>query len=137
MSMSGLTLLSQIEKKVDWLAARSQILSKNVANADTPGYRTQDLKPFSLTRTLQGAPALALASTSSGHITDSPRVSQVPVLDDNLPITETSPDGNQVSIEDQMTKVADTGMEYQTMTNLYRKQLSMLKTAIGRGGASA
>ena len=49
---------------------------------------------------------------------------------------ETVPSGNAVSLEEQMMKVADTAGQYQLITNLYRKQIGMIKTALGRGDTS-
>jgi flagellar basal-body rod protein FlgB len=37
-----------------------------------------------------------------------------------------------VVVEEQMIKVAETQMDYQLVTNLYRKHVDMIKTAIGR-----
>jgi flagellar basal-body rod protein FlgB len=48
-------------------------------------------------------------------------------------IMKPRPTGNKVSLEEQMTKMADTGMEFQTITNLYRKHIAMMKMALGRG----
>jgi flagellar basal-body rod protein FlgB len=44
---------------------------------------------------------------------------------------EVSPDGNGVVLEQQMTSLAQTQADYQMATELYRKQIGMLKTAIG------
>ena len=41
-------------------------------------------------------------------------------------------DGNSVVVEEQMVKAAETQMDYQLVTNLYRKHVDMIKTAIGR-----
>jgi len=40
-----------------------------------------------------------------------------------------------VSLEDEMIKVSDTTSDYQLMTNLYKKQVGLIKTAIGRSGS--
>jgi flagellar basal-body rod protein FlgB len=45
---------------------------------------------------------------------------------------EVAPDGNSVVVEEQVIKVAETQMDYQLITNLYRKHVDMIKTAIGR-----
>ena len=45
---------------------------------------------------------------------------------------ETRPSGNSVTLEDEMTKLADTQMDYQTVASLYTKSLSLLKIAIGK-----
>jgi flagellar basal-body rod protein FlgB len=39
-----------------------------------------------------------------------------------------------VVLEEQMMKVGQTSMDYQTITNLYKKQVNMIKTAIRSGG---
>lgn len=130
MDLQGLTLFQQMEQKLHWLSVRQTVLSENIANSDTPGYRPRDLKPFSA----ELGAAMALQRTSTGHMQAGGASSDgKPEVARDRSIIETSPDGNQVSLEDQLTKVADTGMEYQMLTNLYRKQLSMLKTALGRG----
>jgi flagellar basal-body rod protein FlgB len=38
-------------------------------------------------------------------------------------------------LEEQLVKVAETQMDYQTMTNLYRKHMQMFRIALGRGGS--
>jgi flagellar basal-body rod protein FlgB len=40
-----------------------------------------------------------------------------------------------VSLEDELIKVSETAADYQMMTNLYKKQIGMLKTALGKGGS--
>jgi len=42
--------------------------------------------------------------------------------------------GNAVDLEGELRKVSETSMDYQAMVNLYRKHVSMLRTAIGRNG---
>lgn len=136
MSLSGLTLFQQMEQKLGWLSARQNVLAQNVANAETPGYRAQDLKPFSFGRALELAGALPVARTNPAHLAGGADASPVPVVQTEEDALETSPDGNRISVEEQMMKVADTGMDYQAITGLYRKQLAMLKTALGRGGSA-
>jgi flagellar basal-body rod protein FlgB len=46
-------------------------------------------------------------------------------------ISEVNPSGNTVSIEEQMVKLGETQMEYETATGIYRKQSQMLKVALG------
>jgi len=45
------------------------------------------------------------------------------------------PDGNNVTLEDQLLKMGQVQTDFATMTNLYRKQMSLMKTALGRGGS--
>lgn len=43
-----------------------------------------------------------------------------------------NPNGNAVSLEEEMIKVADTQAQFQAAASLYSKAMSMMKTAIGR-----
>ena len=45
---------------------------------------------------------------------------------------EVSPTGNAVVLEDQMMKVAETQLDYQIVTSVYKKHIGMLKLALGR-----
>lgn len=134
MDLQGLALFRQLEQKIHWLSARQSVLAENIANANTPGYRSRDLKPFSFAQHLELGEALPMQVTRVGHMGGGTGASPIPVTQRDRFAVETSPDGNQVSLEDQLAKVGETGMEYQMITNLYRKHVGMIKTAIGRGG---
>ena len=43
--------------------------------------------------------------------------------------------GQPVAIESEMMRVSETAMDYQVITNLYRRQVAMIRTALGRGGS--
>lgn len=130
MDLTGLTVFRNMEQKMAWLSARQSVLAENVANADTPGYRAKDLSAFGGTEGSQ----LKMAVTNISHMGANGVTGGKPQPQRDRFAIETSPNGNQVSLEDQLTKVGETGMDYQFMTNLYRKNISMLKTAMGRGG---
>jgi flagellar basal-body rod protein FlgB len=42
-----------------------------------------------------------------------------------------TPSGNVVSLEQEMIKLSDTQIQYQTATNLYQKAVNMFRTALG------
>ena len=46
MDFSNLGLFKLITRRIDWLSQRQEILARNIANADTPGYRPLDIGPF-------------------------------------------------------------------------------------------
>ena len=45
---------------------------------------------------------------------------------------EITPEGNGVTLEDEMMKVTSNQMDYQAVTTLYSRSLRLLKTALGR-----
>lgn len=61
-----------------------------------------------------------------------PRTGSTIVVDSD--VSEIKPDGNSVTLEDQLLKLGKIQADFATMTNLYRKQQGLLKAALGRGG---
>ena len=48
--------------------------------------------------------------------------------------SEIKPDGNNVTLEDQLLKMGQIQADFATMTNLYRKSQGLLQSALGRKG---
>ena len=44
--LSSLGLFQAVKKRLNWLGQRQEVLAQNIANADTPDYRSADLKPY-------------------------------------------------------------------------------------------
>ncbi len=114
---------------MQWHQTRQKLLAENVANADTPRYRPHDLKPFA--EALAGNAAPSLARTNAGHLPEIEDRSGRFGNQDGRKF-ETAPSGNAVNLEDEMLKVADNQMEFQTAVTLYQRSLGYLRTALGR-----
>ena len=133
MDLRQLPLFAMMAKRMSWLADRHSVLAENIANADSPHYQARDLKPFSFERALDHAKAgLRPRATQSAHIRGLMTPANTGTEKQREPYEE-SLSGNNVVLEEQMMKVAETSMNYQLTANLYQKHLNMLKTAIGRG----
>ena len=135
--MSGkINIFEALVRRMSWLGQRQQVLTQNLANADTPDYVPQDLKdgPFARLLTRRLSPVEPTA-THASHLRVAPQGPARPAEgEDQRERFETAPSGNAVVLEEQLIKMAETQMDYQTMTNLYRKHIQMLRTALGRGG---
>lgn len=132
MDFSKLPLFSLISQRMGWLSDRQKVLAENVANADTPGYIARDLKPVDFAA-LANAASVRLQQTATDPRHIDARAGSGPkaaVMKDRK--AETTLSGNTVSIEQEMMKVADTAMDYQLITSLYRKQIGLIKAVIGR-----
>lgn len=134
MNLPEIPLLSMLRERMSWLNQRQDTLTQNVANADTPGYVAHDLKPLDFSEELKkaenpGQTAGQLMLTDPRHMSIS--TSNQPFDDVEVRDTEGSPNGNSVSLEQEMIKVSDTQAEFQAATNLYAKTITMMKTAIG------
>jgi flagellar basal-body rod protein FlgB len=123
----SLSLMDGLKARLQWLQARQSLVSSNIANANSPGFKPLDLQPFSAGSEQSG---LVMAATDAGHLTGmggGPTLSSL----HSLPF-ETKPSGNAVSLEDEMTKLADIQLDYQMASQLYSKSLGLLKIAIGK-----
>jgi flagellar basal-body rod protein FlgB len=105
---------NQLERYMDLLTARQKLVASNIANADTPGYRTRDLD---FQGEFQSAAGLA------------PEVVQVT----GLPVKN---DGNNVSLDREARLLAENAMRFQVASNLMKSEIHTLQTAITGGGQS-
>ena len=119
--------MDNLKSRLHWLEARQKLVSSNVANASTPGFKSRDLRPFSAEVLNKSVP---LAVTNAAHIASGSPFSDQSAL--KVGSFETMPDKNNISLEDQMTRLADIQIDYQTAASLYTKSLGLIKTAIGR-----
>jgi len=126
--------MSMLKSRMSWLEARQNVLSQNVANADTPGYVAHDLKPMDFESLLKKSAGSTfhggLATTDARHIAISSTTSGFG--SETAPDAEATPLGNSVSLEEEMIKVSDTQAQFQAASNLYSKAISLMRTAIGR-----
>jgi flagellar basal-body rod protein FlgB len=122
----GLSFLDGLKSRMHWHQARQTVLAQNVANADTPGYKSRDLKAPTAT---SGSFQSLVSQTDTNHLT----LSGTNGFDPRNPKRfEITPSGNAVSLEDEMLKVAQNQSDYQLASSLYSKSLGLLKMAIGK-----
>ncbi len=129
-------LFDVIARKMDWLSQRQKVLAANVANADTPGFAPRDLREGPFERMVRGQLAVVQPRrTDAQHLTPAGAGGKGEAREfEPRERYETAPSGNAVVLEEQLVKVQQTQVDYQTMTNLYSKHLRMYATALGRGG---
>ncbi len=131
-------LFDLLSARTRYLTRRGAVLTQNVANADTPDYKPLDLRPAGARELLAqrraaGPGAVAVARTQPAHLagaapapTDNPRARTTDGF-------ETAPSGNAVVLDEQLEKLGETQLGYELATNLYRRHVGLLKTALGTG----
>ncbi len=133
MDLSKISIYSLISRKMAWLTARQNVLAQNIANADTPNFKPRDLTKASFRQVLEGhGQTIKMRQTSAGHLAPVRRSSDFSSSADKSNY-ESALSGNSVVLEEQLMKVSETQDAYRLATNLYRKHVSMMKMAIGRG----
>jgi flagellar basal-body rod protein FlgB len=131
MDFEEIPVLSTAKRRLDWLTRRQEVLAHNVANADTPGYRPKDLPALTFRSLVRPVPPVGLAATQPNHLAGTRPPDTGPAARDDRRTFETAPAGNAVVLEEQMAKVNETRLAHSLTTQIYRKQLGMLRTAVG------
>ncbi len=138
MTIQDIGLFQAIGAKMDYLNQRQSVIAQNVANADTPGYSPKDLVPVDFSTMLKAqmgsensVKPVSIAVTDSQHLGD---VNDKMNLDAKKQKStyEVAPAGNAVIMEEQLIKSGENMMDYNMMLNLYQKQVSMFRIALGR-----
>jgi flagellar basal-body rod protein FlgB len=130
MPIADIPILSMLRTRMQWHQERQRVLAENVANADTPHYQARDLTQPDFGRSLRVA-SLQLDRTDAGHLVGEGDAASGFAAKSSGQY-EVRPGGNAVSLEDEMIKVADNQMDYETVTSLYTRSLSLVKMAIGK-----
>jgi flagellar basal-body rod protein FlgB len=110
-------------------SARQRLIAENVANADTPGYRARDLADFAAT--LDSQPAFEARTTRPGHLAFGADPRGFEPREQAVLGAET-PNGNSVSLEDQMMRAASVRHEHDMALGVYAKSLEILRAAVAK-----
>lgn len=135
MTTQNLTLLQAAIEKMHWHETRQKVLARNIANADTPGYKAQDATPLDFKKLLEKSSSqlsLSMATTDPKHLGlggASGFSAQHPVKMQK-DASGTSPTGNSVVLEEQLLKMNENYTDHRLTTTIYQKNVDMLKTAL-------
>ena len=126
MNLSILNLASALAAHA---ATRQRLIAENVANADTPGYRARDVADFAAA--LDAAPGFAARTTRPGHIAfgDDPHGF---APREQAALGAETPNGNSVSLEDQMLRAAEVRQSHDLALGVYAKSLAILRATVAR-----
>lgn len=133
MTTQNIGLFKALGAKMDYLSQRQRVIAQNVANADTPNYRPQDLKPVDFGAVLKSvtqSKGVHMDATNPMHIGFEDQVAE-PKTGQQKKVYEVAPDGNSVIMEEQMINSNQTMMDYNLVTSLYQKNVRMIQIALG------
>jgi flagellar basal-body rod protein FlgB len=121
-------LMRGLERVLDQSAFRHQVLTTNLANIDTPGYRTREVRTFA------GEIEQAMAGDLSG---DAPGVisTMTPVAYEIRGLNE-RPDGNNVSVERESLLLAQNQLRFEVAVAFLKAEFHRLSNAINGGSTS-
>ena len=112
----SLDILRMAQSYATHAATRQQAIARNVANADTPGYRSRDAIPFAdfWQAEQRGTMRPEAAMQVDAH-----------------PAT-LSPDGNTVSIEFEMMRAVEARQQHETALGIYSMTRDLMRATLGR-----
>ncbi len=105
-------IASRLEHYLDLLAHRQKLVTTNIANAHTPGYRTRDID-------FQAEFQSLLPGTSPS-----------PIQPEGLMVKN---DGNNVSLDRESRLLAENAMRFNLAVNLLKGQMNLVRKAIEEG----
>ena len=109
--------MQRLEHYLDLVTFRHEIVSSNLANVDTPGYRTQDIN---------FEQEMRRADVRQADDPVSPHVRSVKGLIER-------PDGNNVSLDRETLALAQVQLEYRAGVELLRNEIHLVQSAINEG----
>lgn len=128
--------LSAMGQYMNRLSKRQQITASNIANVDTPGYKTKDMSFHATLGELLSAGSIPLKTSRPEHIAMDelvlapmePEVFEV----QGLPVRA---DNNNVDIDKELLKLGETSFGYSIMTQLLRVKFRTISSSINEGRA--
>lgn len=118
--------MKDLNEHLKYLAAREMILSKNLANLDTPNFKPKDLKKPGTQRE-----SLAMKITNPGHIQTDQTMEYDVVAGDFI---EVKPNGNAVSAEHELAKKNENSLNFSETSSIISAVKNMTKTSIRGSG---
>lgn len=105
---------SNLEHYMDLLSARQKLVASNLANADTPGYKTQDIDFQREFESQMGSQPAAI----------------------NVPGLASKNDGNNVNMDREARLLSENALRFNVATTLVRGQITQIREAIQDGKSS-
>ena len=128
------TTLRAIEGYVGRLSQRQQVISSNIANIDTPGYKTKEISFHATIGELISSSSPNMRTTRERHIEGEPTGPMNLVFEPQGLIERA--DRNNVDIDREMMKLSETAIGYSMMTQMLSGRYQRLINSINERGGS-
>ncbi len=123
-------IIPYMERFLDISAVRHKLISSNIANEETPGYKARDIRfEDELRRSMGGG--IRLIRTDERHLPSTTTEAGAKVVFVNE--SGGSLDGNTVSLEREMGKMAENTLRYNAGIAIISKKLQILREAVREG----
>jgi flagellar basal-body rod protein FlgB len=116
-----------LSRALDFRIAKQEIISGNLANIDTPGYRPKEIRFEKELQKAMDKTYTRLRKTDPSHISNGPEI-----MKDNFNIKRmvTESKTTELNIDTEMAKMARNNLLYEASARLLSNRLRALKTVI-------
>lgn len=129
--MEASSITSTLFNNLNFRAERQKVISSNIANINTPNYKTKDLTFESELKNVQNAPVLKLSQTQGNHFSNvqssnnisAPSLVQVQGLQEQN-------DGNNVNLDTQMSEMSKNKVLFDAVQAAIKKDSTLFRSVI-------
>lgn len=126
--------ITPLKSALDFHLSRHNVLSSNIANAETPGFRPLELvRDAERPQPVEGG--LPMRVTAEGHIGPSAIGGRDYEIREER-VAAPGANGNAVSLEHEMSKLAANDIRYEGAVKIVSSQLAMLRYAANDGAGT-
>jgi flagellar basal-body rod protein FlgB len=112
-------------------SSRQSVIAQNIANADTPGYKARDMASFADSFRETSLMRASIRPVRAGHIALGAANTGGDIFE-SAEFGAESPNGNTVSLEDQLVRAADVKYQHDLALGIYAKSINILRAGMGR-----
>ena len=113
-------------QRIGYLSTRQSLIAGNVANANTPGFKALDVKPFAATL---HETAMSMAVTNPAHLTPTAQQLDPPKPREGDDANATV-SGNSVDLDSEMVKLGEVNRDYSMATGVKKIFHQMMMQAL-------
>ena len=128
--MQPIQLFNLASRQAEWLSVRQEVVAGNIANANTPSFKSKDVTPFEAVLDRTYTP---MARTNPAHFASNDLSEDIDLTDSELNneigIQES---GNTVSLSQELSKTGEIKRQYELSTGLVKSFHSMMLLTIKR-----
>jgi flagellar basal-body rod protein FlgB len=127
--MESIQLFALASRQAEWLSTRQTLISGNIANANTPGFRAKDVTAFDAV--LQST-QLPMKATNPLHFTENPTDSFVVESEVNEG-SATQLSGNSVELSEELMKQGSIKRDYDLNAAIVKSFNKMMLMTVRKG----
>jgi flagellar basal-body rod protein FlgB len=129
--MDASSITSSLFNNLNYRAERQKVISSNIANINTPNYKTKDLTFESELKNVQSAPILQLSQTKGNHFSNIQNSNKIlePTLV-RVEGLEEQNDGNNVNLDTQMSEMSKNKILFDAVQTAIKKDSRLFRSVI-------